>query len=195
MALTKPPLGMIQAAGAAGSVLTVGTNNGVAATTSSGVSPYPIDGGFNDADGTLTFLLSDGSNISITGMPTTSSMGVGITGAAGINGINGTDGTDGKDGAVGATGGCGPQGVVGPAGPAGIVGPDGPAGTIGPMGQQGPPGTYGATGYTRIRWCNRYYGCRRTAGIGGQIGLPGPIGTNWTNWNRLVLTVMTVIPG
>ena len=102
MALTKPPLDMIQATGTAGEVLTVGSNNGVSTSSAaSTTSPYPVSGGFNDINGTLTLKMSDNTTVSIAGLPTSSSAGKGATGLPGSNGVNGVPGRDGTNGTNG----------------------------------------------------------------------------------------------
>lgn len=92
---------------------------------------------FND-DGTITFVMSDGTRYTSGDMRGET----GATGPQGPAGPQGPQGAKGDTGATGPTGPQGPQGETGPQGPTGATGPQGPQGETGATGPQGADGSY-----------------------------------------------------
>ncbi|AFH14774.1 tail fiber protein [Pseudomonas phage Lu11] len=128
---------------------------------------------YDKETGVFRIVNSDDSEIVVTGLPTSSNIGVGATGPTGPQGAKGDNGRNGKDGRDGPAGCIGPKGDAGPAGPPGGyggIGPRGPVGATGPQGPQGLPGEKGPIGPTGPA------GPTGPSGGAGQIGPTGPQG-------------------
>lgn len=177
MALTKPPLNMIQSDGAVNDIVVIGSDNEPTTTSPEAAKPvYPVNGGFDDLSGTFKLNLSDGSSISVGGFATTSSIGEGQRGLPGADGRDGRDGNPGPSGRDGKDGACGPQGEQGPIG---LPGPPGPQGEMGPQGEIGLPGPIGPEGQQGPQGIDGPEGPPGPQGLDGQLGTegpPGPIG-------------------
>ncbi|AXG66494.1 putative tail fiber protein [Dickeya phage vB_DsoM_JA33] len=98
---------------------------------------------FDSQTGTLTIIFQDGTQKSVSGLPTADQMKAGKEGKQGKQGIQGNNGKDGKDGRDGEPGCPGIRGTRGRQGPTGNTGPIGPTGETGPV---GPTGAIGPTG-------------------------------------------------
>jgi len=105
---------------------------------------------FDGNTGTLTIVFPDGSQKTVTGLPTADQMKAGKEGKQGKQGIQGNDGKDGKDGRDGQAGCPGIRGVRGRVGPTGNTGPIGPTGETGPVGPTGGTGPTGPAGRDAI---------------------------------------------
>lgn len=102
-----------------------------------------VQGSFDDATGTMTLTLANGTQIRVPGFLTLGSIGVGPAGQQGISGTNGADGLLGVDGLQGPTGCQGPAGLNGATGPQGAQGIQGIEGRPGPQGEKGDTGDTG----------------------------------------------------
>lgn len=155
MSLVKAPLDMIQSPQQSGTVVAEGESLAIKPLSE---NIDQISGSFDDATGTITLNIPVYGKVTITGLPTSNSVGVGRAGN------QGNDGTPGMDGLIGSVGDVGQRGCRGPAGPQGKPGPRGPRGV------DGPPGPTGSTGPQGIR------------GQDGRVQIyiqsedPGPIG-------------------
>lgn len=101
---------------------------------------------FDGQSGTLTIIFTDGTQSSVTGLPTADQLKSGREGVQGKQGIPGTpgaDGRDGRDGAIGCPGPKGERGRIGPTGETGPIGATGDTGGVGPTGPTGPTGSPG----------------------------------------------------
>ena len=125
--------------------------------------------------------------------------GIGATGLQGIQGLQGVTGpAGGGGGGGGATGLPGPTGAIGPVGPAGTTGLTGEGVTgeqgmtgLGITGPQGMTGNLGSRGFTGAG-IQGATGSQGLTGVGGSTGpsggtqgatgLPGPAGSNLTQY-------------
>ncbi|NBY09421.1 MAG: hypothetical protein EBQ77_00155, partial [Sphingobacteriia bacterium] len=123
MALTKPPLNMIQTDDGVGYDIVVGDQRTpVAKEYDKSTIIYPVDGGFDEVNGIFELMLNNGTSIKVAGFLTSSSVG---TGPKGDPGDDGRDGREGKPGQSGRDGKDGVQGI------------QGEQGSLGPQGEQG----------------------------------------------------------
>lgn len=101
---------------------------------------------FDQQTGTLTIIWPDGSQSTVSGLPTADQLKNGREGKQGKDGVQGKAGIDGRDGVDGAEGCPGPRGGPGRQGPTGNTGPvgaTGNTGSVGPTGATGPTGSPG----------------------------------------------------
>ena len=101
---------------------------------------------FDSQAGALTIIFTDGTQATVTGLPTADQLKSGREGVQGKQGIPGTPGADGRDGRDGDPGCPGPKGERGRIGPTGETGPIGATGDTGPVGPTGPTGPTGSPG-------------------------------------------------
>ncbi len=101
---------------------------------------------FDPVTGTFTVIWPDGSQSSISGLPTADQLKSGKEGKQGKDGLRGLPGQDGRDGRDGEPGCPGPRGPRGRQGPTGNTGPIGATGNTGAVGPTGPTGPTGAPG-------------------------------------------------
>lgn len=142
--LTKPPISMLEAIGKPGSNVAFDGARLILETPEGATTGKTIvSGQFDDATGTINFLMGDGSVLSISGFITSNSIGQGPTGPTGPKGDPGADGLIGEPGPQGPQGCQGPPGIPGRTGAPGIPGAVGERGPIGPTGPQGPAGLDG----------------------------------------------------
>lgn len=147
MTLQRIQPGMVDGGTASvGEVLGKISNQGVGFFTVGANSQTPESGQaeFDALTGTLTILFPDGSQASVSGLPTTDQMKSGREGKQGSMGLPGRPGTNGRDGKDGD------PGCPGPKGSPGRMGPTGNTGAIGPTGDTGAPGPTGPTGPTGV---------------------------------------------
>lgn len=163
--LTSPDIKAVQASGVEGKQ----AGRDVVRNSIDFYTPENINDGktvqwsFNDVDGTLSFIRSNGEVVTISGFLRQIDFGVGPTGPRGSPGLNGRDGRDGRDGKdglngcvgfqglpgyIGEQGDYGEEGPLGPTGPSGLPGPTGPRGDTGPQGLHGMEGRRGPKGFT-----------------------------------------------
>lgn len=165
MALTRPRAEMI---------LSTGTDDQTDLTVEGGrlKATNPIAGNvseiteitYDDIQGILRILMSNGEQKVVKGFPTPTTLKPGLKGEQGKTGDPGADGQDGRDGNIGPQGPQGDQGERGPQGLPGVDGADGQKGIEGDEGPMGPSGPTGPTGPTGPQ------------GPPGEIGSPGPDG-------------------
>ena len=139
------------------------------------VNVYAVSGVFDIFSGTLTILLSNGSEVDVTGFMNVTSLGAGIPGPPGPNGRNGLNGRDGKDGPYGSIGNIGPVGSTGLTGAQGPQGPQGLIGNTGGVGPQGLPGPQGPIGLQGLQGPPGSPGNKGITGPSGGPGIPGNI--------------------
>ncbi|MEG0375335.1 MAG: collagen-like protein [Raoultibacter sp.] len=101
---------------------------------------------FDTLTGTLTIVFPDGSQSTVTGLPTADQLKSGREGKQGKEGLRGLPGADGRDGRDGSDGCPGPRGPRGRQGPTGNTGPNGATGNTGAVGPTGPTGPTGSPG-------------------------------------------------
>ncbi|MGB1070395.1 MAG: hypothetical protein ACPG1Z_01920, partial [Planctomycetota bacterium] len=164
------PEGPVGPAGAEGPQGPPGLDGADGAAGADGADGVGIVGAQVNGDGTLTLLLSDGTNVTTTEILTGPQGPEGPAGAEGPMGPQGPQGEPGVDGAIGATG---PQGIPGPVGPAGPQGEPGVAGADGATGAQGPAGPQGPQGEPGIAGADGAAGAQGPAGPAGPQGEPG----------------------
>ena len=136
--LTRPSTDMIYARGDTPEATEIIVTDGkleIKVPTASDVSEV-ASGSYDETQGILTLILSNGSQLDVKGFPTPGGLLQGDEGPQGPQGDPGVDGVDGKDGERGQTGCQGPEGERGARGPAGIDGRDGVQGPQGPQGPQ-----------------------------------------------------------
>ncbi|AQT28577.1 putative flagellar hook-length control protein FliK [Erwinia phage vB_EamM_Yoloswag] len=132
----------------AGQVLTKTGINAVGWANPSEIEEIPTSSSanFDSQSGTLTIIFPNGTQASVTGLPTADQLKSGREGVQGKQGIQGTpgkDGRDGRDGEPGCPGVKGDPGRNGPTGDTGPIGPTGDTGPVGPTGSTGPTGNPG----------------------------------------------------
>lgn len=140
MALTRPPLSLIQPVGIldkGNKVETDGRNLYVSEDTIQTEDLRITSGSFNQTNGVLSLVCESGRVITISGFLTATSMGKGERGERGPAGVDGIRGTDGVNGLQGLRGLTGAQGLSGEKGDKGEDGPTGSRGEKGDTGEDG----------------------------------------------------------
>jgi len=129
---------------------------------------------FDSKTGILVIIKRNGKIVNISGLPTVSLLGEGLTGGKGAPGKAGRDGRKGRDGSTGPRGNTGERGVKGKPGPDGEDGVDGVDGDDGYRGNIGNPGPQGATGATGPTGPDGPAGEDGPSCISGATGPTGP---------------------
>lgn len=184
MALTRPGLEMIQVpddADIGDHALYDGTELIVAGIDDSGSASYKyiVDVRYDQHEGKLIGLMSDGTEMIIGGFLTAqqiSDLGIGKKGDRGPVGPKGDPGKNGRDGLDGPIGCQGPKGDTGPPGRKGDTGSPGPKGDRGETGDAGAPGDRGPRGEKGDTGPRGRQGIKGDKGIQGPIGPTGPVG-------------------
>lgn len=132
---------------------------------------------FDPVSGALTVVWPDGSQTTVTGLPTADQLKSGKEGKQGKDGLRGLPGADGRDGTDGEDGCPGPRGQRGRQGPTGNTGPIGATGNTGGVGPTGPTGPTGSPG--RDSAIDEYLIAQALDPITGQ-----PITNAWVGSNR-----------
>lgn len=178
MSLTRPLVQQIKAPGAddESEVIVKGQRLRTQAPSESAVAEI-ASGSYDQQQGVLTLVHTNGTEIRIDRFLTPSNMPQGERGPQGKPGKDGKDGKGGKAGKQGLPGCEGPPGPRGEPGPRGqdgrqglpgipgMRGLEGPQGELGPIGPTGPDGVVGPTGPLGEQ------------GPAGAPGIPGAPGT------------------
>lgn len=135
---------------------------------------------FDSKTGILVIIKRNGKIVQISGLPTTSLLGEGLTGGKGAPGKPGRNGRKGRDGSTGSRGNTGERGVKGKPGPDGEDGIDGVDGDDGYRGNVGNPGPQGETGGKGETGPDGPAGEDGPSCISGAIGPTGPAPTTTT---------------
>lgn len=139
---------------------------------------------FDTVTGTLTVVWADGSQSTVTGLPTADQLKSGREGKQGKDGLRGMPGADGRDGRDGEEGCPGPRGYQGRQGPTGNTGPIGATGNTGPVGPTGATGPTGNAG--RDAAIDEYHTAQALNPVTGAV-----IPNAWIGSNRNLNTGFT----